>query len=211
MPAPTLRTRARRLHEKADYDAATIHAILDAMPMAHIGHLIEGSPAVTPTLQWREGDRVYWHGSSASRMIRAAAGAQVCLTVTCLDGLVLARSGLEHSVNYRSVMVFGVADQITDPAAKFAHLAVMMDQMFPGRWPQLRPMTAQELKSTAVLSLPLSEASAKIGSGMPTDPPDDLTWPVWAGVAPITLSVGQPQPDEACLPGMPPPIIRFGA
>jgi len=211
MPAPTLRTRARRLHEKADYDAATIHAILDAMPMAHIGHLIEGSPAVTPTLQWREGDRVYWHGSSASRMIRAAAGAQVCLTVTCLDGLVLARSGLEHSVNYRSVMVFGVADQITDPAAKSAHLAVMMDQMFPGRWPQLRPMTAQELKSTAVLSLPLSEASAKIGSGMPTDPPEDLTWPVWAGVAPITLSVGQPQPDEACLPDMAPPIIRFGA
>jgi len=211
MPAPTLRTRARRLHEKADYDAATIHAILDAMPMAHIGHLIEGSPAVTPTLQWREGDRVYWHGSSASRMIRAAAGAQVCLTVTCLDGLVLARSGLEHSVNYRSVMVFGVADQITDPAAKSAHLAVMMDQMFPRRWPQLRPMTAQELKSTAVLSLPLSEASAKIGSGMPTDPPEDLTWPVWAGVAPITLSVGQPQPDEACLPDMAPPIIQFGA
>lgn len=210
MSAPTPRTRARRLHEKAAYDAATIHAILDAMPMAHVGHLVDGAPVVTPTLQWREGDRVYWHGSSASRMIRAATGNPVCLTVTCLDGLVLARSGLEHSVNYRSVMVFGVAEPVTDTAAKTAHLAVMMEQLFPGRWPQLRPMTAQELKSTVVLTLPLSEASAKIGAGMPTDPPEDLAWPVWAGVAPVRLAISPPDPDPACLPGMPPPVIRFG-
>ena len=206
MKAPTDRTRLRRLNEKAAYDAATIHAILDAQPLAHIGHLIDGAPAVTPTLQWREGARVYWHGSSASRMIRAAVGQPVCLTVTLLDGLVLARSGMEHSVHFRSVMVFGVAEQITDPAAKARHLEVMIEQMFPARWPQLRPMTSQELKATTVLSLPISEASAKIGAGMPTDPPEDLNWPVWAGIMPITQNLGTPEPDGP--PKGPTPVIR---
>ena len=206
MKSPTARTRLRRLATKAAYDQATIHAILDAQPLAHVGHLIDGTPAVTPTLQWREGARVYWHGSSASRMIRAAAGQPVCLTVTLLDGLVLARSGLEHSVNFRSVMVFGVAEQITDPVAKARHLETMIDQMFPSRWPQLRPMTAQELKATAVLSLPISEASAKIGAGMPTDPPEDMGWPVWAGVVPITQTLGTPEPDGR--PKGPAPVVR---
>lgn len=189
------RTRLRRLHEKAAYDPAVIHAILDAQPLAHIGHLVDGAPVVTPTLQWREGDRVYWHGSAASRMIRAAAGTQVCLTVTLLDGLVLACSGLEHSVNFRSVMVFGQAEAVIDAQAKARHLEVMMAQLFPGRWPQLRPMTAQELKATAVLSLPLSEASAKIGAGMPTDTPEDRAWPVWAGVVPVRQVLGPPESD----------------
>ena len=206
MKPPTGRTRLRRLNEKAAYDPATIHAILDAQPLAHIGHLIDGAPAVTPTLQWREGDRVYWHGSSASRMIRAALGHPVCLSVTLLDGLVLARSGLEHSVNFRSVMVFGVAEPVTDPKARTRHLEVMMEQMFPARWPQLRPMTAQELKATAVLTLPLTEASAKIGQGMPTDPPEDRDWPVWAGVLPVVQTLGPPQPDG--IPGGPAPVVR---
>lgn len=209
MPAPTRRTRLRRLHDKAAYDPATIHAILDAQPLAHIGHLIDGAPVVTPTLQWREGDRVYWHGSSASRMIRAATGQPVCLTVTCLDGLVMARSGLEHSVNFRSVMVFGLAEPVTDPAAKTRHLQQMFDQMFPDRWPQLRPMTAQELKSTAVLSLPLSEASAKIGTGMPTDPPEDMAWPIWAGVIPLRQVADAPQADSDTPMGPPPTTRRF--
>ena len=208
MKAPSARTRVKRLHEKAAYDAATIHAILDAQPLAHLGHLVDGAPVVTPTLQWREGDRVYWHGSAASRMIRAAAGAQVCLTVTLLDGLVLARSGLEHSVNFRSVMVFGQAEAVRDAKTRARHLEVMMDQMFPGRWPQLRPMTAQELKATAVLSLPISEASAKIGAGMPTDPEADRAWPVWAGVVPITQVLGAPQSDGPALGG-PPLVKRF--
>lgn len=208
MAPPSPRTRLRRLHDKAAYDAATIHAILDAQPLAHVGHLVDGAPAVTPTLQWRQGDRVYWHGSAASRMIRAAASAPVCLTVTLLDGLVLARSGLEHSVNFRSVMVFGQAEAVTDPAAKAAHLQTMMDQMFPDRWPHLRPMTVQELKATAVLSLPLSEASAKIGAGMPTDPPEDADWPVWAGVVGLRQVVDAPQSDGPAM-GPPPQIRRF--
>lgn len=197
--APAKRTRLRRMQEKADYGLDTISAILDAQPLAHIGHMVDGFPVVTPTLQWRQGDRVYWHGSSASRMIKASAGQNVCLSVTLLDGLVLARSGLEHSVNFRSVMVFGVAEQITDPDAKARHLKVMIEQMYPGRWAQLRPMTAQELKATAVLSLPLTAASAKIGQGMPTDPPEDLNWPVWAGVIPLRQVMDPPQPDGAAL------------
>jgi nitroimidazol reductase NimA-like FMN-containing flavoprotein (pyridoxamine 5'-phosphate oxidase superfamily) len=204
--APTPRTRVKRLHEKAAYDADTIKAVLDAQPLAHIGHLINGAPAVTPTLHWREGDRVYWHGSAASRMIKAATGQAVCLTVTLLDGLVLARSGLEHSVNFRSVMVFGVAEAVTDQAAKARHLEVMMEQMYPGRWAQLRPMTAQELKATAVLSLPISEASAKIGAGMPTDPPEDMDWPVWAGMVGIRQVLDDAQPDGT--PKGPAPQIR---
>lgn len=206
MKAPSPRTRLRRLHEKAAYDAKVIAAILDAQPLAHIGHLIDGAPVVTPTLQWREGDRVYWHGSAASRMIRAVAGGEVCLTVTLLDGLVLARSGLEHSVNFRSVMVFGRAEAVTDGKAKARHLEVMIDQIFPGRWPQLRPMTMQELKATAVLSLPLSEASAKIGAGMPTDPLPDQSWPVWAGVVPIRQVLDEAKSDGA--PKGPAPTIR---
>jgi nitroimidazol reductase NimA-like FMN-containing flavoprotein (pyridoxamine 5'-phosphate oxidase superfamily) len=139
-------------------------------------------------------------------MIKAAAGQPVCLTVTLLDGLVLARSGLEHSVNFRSVMVFGVAELVRDAAAKSRHLEVMMEQMYPGRWAQLRPMTAQELKATAVLSLPISEASAKIGAGMPTDPPQDMDWPVWAGLVGIRQVLDPPQPDGT--PRGPAPQIR---
>ena len=199
-------TRLRRMHDKGAHDPATINAILDAQPLAHIGHLIDGFPTVTPTLAWREGDRIYWHGSSASRMIRAAAGQPVCLTVTLLDGLVLARSGFEHSVQFRSVMVFGTAEQVTDPDAKARHLQVMIDQMFPDRWAQLRPMSAQEVKATAVLSLPLSAASAKVAAGGPIDPPEDMAWPVWAGVVPIRQVLDQSQSDGP--PAGPAPEIR---
>ena len=204
--APSPRTRLRRMPEKSAYDADTIKAILDAQPLAHIGHLIDGAPAVTPTLQWRIGERVYWHGSAASRMIRACAGQPVCLTVTLLDGLVLARSGLEHSVNFRSVMVFGVAEPVTAAVLKAGFLEVMIDQMLPDRWPQLRPMTAQELKATAVLSLPITEASAKIGAGMPTDRPKDMAWPVWAGVVPIRQVLDPALPDGQ--PRGPAPDVR---
>ena len=206
---PSPRTRVRRLHEKAAYDAATIAAVLDAMPLAHVGHLVGGAPVVTPTLQWRIGARVFWHGSAASRMMKAAAGAQVCLTVTCVDGMVLARSGLEHSVNYRSVMVFGEAEAVTGAEAKEAALKAMMEQLFPGRWAALRPMTAQELKATAILSLPLTEASAKIAAGPPTDPPEDVGWPVWAGELPMATAVLPPvaAPDLAPDLADPPPYL----
>jgi nitroimidazol reductase NimA-like FMN-containing flavoprotein (pyridoxamine 5'-phosphate oxidase superfamily) len=212
--APSPRTRARRLSEKAAYDRATVEAILDAMPVAHVGYVLDGAPVVTPTLQWRIGDRIYWHGSSASRMLRKSASAQVCVTVTLTDGMLLARSGLEHSVNYRCVMVFGEAVEVTDPAEKAEHLRVMMEQMFPGRWATLRPMTAQELKATAILSLPISEASAKISAGMPLDPPEDQSWPVWAGVLPIELTMGAPIPAPDMPEGIAAPdylrAYRFG-
>lgn len=198
--APSDRTRARRMHEKAAYDRPTIDAILDAMPVAHVGYVKDGAPVVIPTLQWRIGDQIYWHGSSASRTQRSASDAQVCVTVTLTDAMVLARSGLEHSVNFRSVMVFGTARALTDPAEKAEALRVMMEQMFPGRWDQLRPMTAQELKATAIQTLPLTEASAKIGTGMPTDPPEDLVTPVWAGILPIQLTMGQPIADPSLAP-----------
>lgn len=200
--APTPRTRVRRLHEKAAYDRAVIDAILDAMPVAHVGHIVDGFPVVTPTLQWREGDRIYWHGSSASRMQKRAADEQVCVTVTLTDGMLLARSGLEHSVNYRCVMVFGQAEVVEGAAAKEAHLKEMMDQLFPGRWDQLRPITAQELKATRILSLPLTEASAKISAGPPLDPPEDVAWPVWAGILPIRLTMGTPEPAPDLAPGI---------
>ena len=200
--APSPRTRARRLHEKAAYDRPVIDAILDAMPVAHVGHIVDGFPVVTPTLQWREGDRIYWHGSSASRMQKKATDAEVCVTVTLLDGMVLARSGLEHSVNFRSVKVFGRAELVEGDEAKTAHLRTMMEQMFPGRWESLRPITGQELKATRILSLPLTEASAKISAGHATETPEDTAWPVWAGVLPIHLAVGVPEPAPDLAPGI---------
>lgn len=200
--SPTPMTRLRRAHERGHFDRATIHAILDAQPLAHIGHLVEGRPVVTPTLQWREGERVYWHGSSASRMIRAATDAEICLTVSALDGLVLARSGFHHSANYRAAMIFGKAEKIEDPGAKAAHLKTFIDGLYPGRWDTLRPMTSSELKATTVLSLPIAEASAKMRTGGPKDDEDDYALPIWAGVVPFMPQWGAPEPDPRNLDGV---------
>ncbi|WP_225028968.1 pyridoxamine 5'-phosphate oxidase family protein [Xinfangfangia pollutisoli] len=214
--APTDRTRLRRMHEKGAHDPALIAALVDALPLAHIGHLVEGMPMVTPTLIWRMGRRVLWHGSSASRMVRAALAAPVCLTASGLDAMVLARSGLEHSVNYRSVMVMGQPQALRDPTEKEDALRAMMEHLFPGRWQALRPMTAQELKATAVLALPLDEASAKIDASGPADPAEDLDWPVWAGTLPLLRATGTPQPAPglaAALAADPPAYLsafRFG-
>ena len=208
--APTDRTRLRRMGHKAAHDTATIHAILDACPVAHVGYVVDGAPHVTPTLQWRGGDRVFWHGSAASRFLRAILGTQACLTVTLTDGLVLARSGFEHSISYRSAMLFGPVQAVTDPAEKEARLKEMMDQMFPGRWPLLRPMTAQELKATTILTMPIDEASAKISAEMPDDPPEDRLWPVWAGIVPLETRLGKPEPAPDCVPGTPLPQVKFG-
>jgi uncharacterized protein len=193
---PTDRSRLRRAHEKAGYDRATIDAILDAMPVAHVGYVLNGAPVVIPTLQWRDGDRIYWHGSAASRSLRAGKGMQVCVTVTLTDAMVMARSAFEHSVNYRSVMVFGEAEWVTNPVEKARHLRQMVESMFPGRWDQLRPMTDAEVKATGLLSLPLTEASAKISAAAPgdTDPPEDKTWPVWSGLLPISQQMAAPIP-----------------
>jgi nitroimidazol reductase NimA-like FMN-containing flavoprotein (pyridoxamine 5'-phosphate oxidase superfamily) len=211
---PSERTRVRRLHERGRYDRATIDAILDAQPLAHVGTVVDGLPVVTPTLQWREGDHVYWHGSAASRMLRAAEGREVCLTATLLDGLVLARSAFHHSVNYRSVMLFGRAEKVSDPEEKAARLRYFLDGLYPGRWEQLRPMTAQELKATTVLSMPIDEASAKVRTGPPVDDEDDYALPIWAGVVPVRLALLEAEADPRNRPDVaqpaPLPVARIG-
>ena len=193
--APSDRTRLRRLHERGHFDAASIHAVLDAMPLCHVGYQLDGPPVVTPTMQWREGDHVYWHGSSASRFLRAAKATQVCLTVTLWDGMVMARSGFHHSANYRSCMVFGEAEIIEDPGDKEARLKAMFDVWFPGRWDMLRAINDKELKATTVLRQPLDEASVKIRTGPPADDEEDYELPIWAGVVPMTTTTGRPIDD----------------
>jgi nitroimidazol reductase NimA-like FMN-containing flavoprotein (pyridoxamine 5'-phosphate oxidase superfamily) len=203
--APTDRVRVKRLHERGHYDAETIHPILDAMPICSVGYVFKGSPYVTPTLQWREGDHIYWHGSSASRMLEAVESAEACVTVTLIDGFVLARSAFHHSANYRSVMVLGTARKITDKNEKEARLKTFVEKLFPGRWDILRPMNAQEFKATTVMSLPLSEASAKVRTGPPKDDEEDYSLPIWAGVLPIRMQLGMPLPDPRNLQGLTPP------
>src|ERR671914_1836946 len=163
--ARTPRTKVRRLPKRAVYERERVHAVLDAGLVCHVGYVIDGQPYVTPTSYWREGDTLYWHGSSASRMLRhLKQGVPVCLTVTHLDGLVLARAGFHHSINYRAVMAFGTARLVEDGDIKLKVLETFVDRLFPGRWQELRPPTAQELKATTVLWMPIEEVSAKIRS-----------------------------------------------
>jgi nitroimidazol reductase NimA-like FMN-containing flavoprotein (pyridoxamine 5'-phosphate oxidase superfamily) len=206
--APSPRTRARRLHERAHYDRDTLHAILDAGLICHIGYVVDGAPVVTPTLYWREGDAVFWHGSSASRMLRASEDMEVCLTVSHLDGLVLARSAFHHSVNYRSAMLFGRARLVRDDAEKVLRLKGLIDGLFPGRWDQMRSISDQELKATRVMWMPIDEASAKIRTGGPKDDAEDMDAPLWAGVAPLRLALGAlDQASDAAQAGLPAPVI----
>ena len=205
MNAPTERTRVKRMNKRAAYDAETVHGILDATPICNVGYVFDGAPYVTPTLQWREGDHLYWHGSSASRMLEACEEAQVCVTVSIIDAFVMARSAYNHSCNYRSVMVFGTARKITDAAAKEARLKTFTEALWPGRWDMLRQMTAQELKATTVLSLSLAEASAKVRTGPPGDDEADYALPIWAGLIPVTQQVLAPIDDPRLQPGMTPP------
>jgi uncharacterized protein len=190
--APSDLTRLRRMNKRAHYDEATVHAILDAQPLCTVGYVFNEQPVVTPTLQWREGNHVYWHGSSASRMLETSEGAKVCLNVTIFDGMVMARSAFNHSCNYRSVMAFGVAHKVTLADDKEARLKAMVDQYFPGRWEILRTLTSKELKATTVLGMELSEVSAKIRSGPPGDDEEDYALPIWAGVIPFHTQVDAP-------------------
>lgn len=203
--APTDRTRLKRLHERGKHDASTVYAILDAMPVCHVGYVIDGSPFVTPTLQWREGDRVYWHGSSASRMLETCEDAQVCLTVSIIDGMVMARSAFHHSCNYRSAMVFGTPRRISDPAEKAERLRNFTEHLYPGRWDTLRPVMPKELKATMILSMPLDECSAKIRNGPPVDDEEDYALPIWAGVVPLRTAVLAPVDDSRLREGLEPP------
>jgi nitroimidazol reductase NimA-like FMN-containing flavoprotein (pyridoxamine 5'-phosphate oxidase superfamily) len=184
--ATTERTRVRRHPERAGYDRATVYAILDTALLCHVGYVIDGLPYVTPTLFWRDGERLYWHGSSASRMLRAQReGIPVCLTVSHVDGLVLGRCAFRHSLNYRAVMAFGTADAVEDERAKEAGLNGFIERLYPGRTHLMRPIAAQELKATMLLSMAIEEVSAKIRDDGPLDLEADHGADCWAGVIPI--------------------------
>ena len=192
--SPSSRTQVKRLPELGAYDSATIDAILDAGLVAHLGFTHEEQPFVVPTLAARLGDELYVHGSAASRTLREVSGEiAICVTVTLLDGLVLARSIFEHSINYRSVMVFGRARLVTDADEKLAALHAFSEHILPGRWNDVREPNDQELKATSILALPLTEASAKISAGPPDDgESEDAKLPVWAGEIPLAVAVGEP-------------------
>jgi len=208
----TPRSRVKRLPKRGCYDFDTVAAILDAGFLCHVGYVVDGKPYVTPTSYWREGDHVYWHGSSASRMLRTlAGGVDACLTVAHLDGLVLARSAFHHSINYRSVMLFGRAHQVEDAAAKEGALKNFVERMYPGRWNELRPAHVQELKATTVLHMRIDEGAAKVRSGPPIDDQEDYGWPAWAGVVPVRRVIGAPENDGRLLPkvGEPPYLASW--
>ena len=201
---PTPRSKLKRLPKRGHYDRATLHAILDAMPLCHVGYVIDGKPLVTPTLQWREGEHVYWHGSRASRALLSSEDTEVCLTVAILDGMVLARSAFHHSANYRAAMLFGRALRV--PAEdKLERMRAFVEQLFPGRWDELRPVTRKEINATTVLSLSIDEASAKLRTGGPIDDAEDYALPIWAGVLPVRFEVGKPEADPRNLAGVPVP------
>ncbi len=200
---PTERSRVKRMPKRGSYDRAAIDAVLDAAFLCHVGYVIDGKPYVTPTSYWREGDHVYWHGSSASRMLRSLeAGVDACLNVALVDGLVLARSAFHHSINYRSVTLFGKAYKVEDGAAKETVLRNFVERMYPGRWAELRPANTQELKATTVLHLKIEEGAAKARSGPPIDDDEDYGWPAWAGVVPVTHVFGPPQDDGRLAAGV---------
>lgn len=193
---PTARSKVKRLPKRGHYDRETVYAVLDAGFVCHVGYVIDGQPYVTPTCYWREGDAVYWHGSSASRMLRhLGKGADCCLTVTHVDALVLARSGFHHSINYRAAMLFGRAHRVDDPEEKLAKMEAFVQRIAPGRWPTLRPVNQQELKATTLLGMEMGEASAKIRSGPPIDDDEDYALPIWAGLVPIRVVAGAASDD----------------
>ncbi|WP_405800886.1 pyridoxamine 5'-phosphate oxidase family protein [Streptomyces sp. NBC_01506] len=198
---PTDRTVPTRSADRASYDRETVHGILDATYLCHLGFVRDGAPVVLPTLYARVGETLYVHGSTGSRPLRMAGdkadpGLAVCLTVTHVDGLVLARSAFHHSINYRSVVVHGTAYQVTDLDERRAALDAVVEQVVPGRSHDSRPANAKELAATAVLRLDLAEVSAKIRTGGPNDEPEDLSLPHWTGVVPVVRGHGTPVPAD---------------
>jgi nitroimidazol reductase NimA-like FMN-containing flavoprotein (pyridoxamine 5'-phosphate oxidase superfamily) len=200
----TNRTRVIRHAERGVYDREQIHAILDQGYVCHVGFAVDGQPYVMPTGYGRSGDRIYIHGSAASRMLRSLAqGVAVCVTVTLVDGFVLARSAFRHSMNYRSVVILGTARLVTDPSEKREALRCFTNHVVADRWEEVRQPNETEMRSTSVLALPLDEASAKVRSGPPLDLEDDWPLPVWAGVVPVRTELGEPIPDSHVSPEVP--------
>lgn len=194
--------RIHRVAERAGYDRETANEIIDAALIAHVGTIRDGAAVVIPMLAVRDGDRLLLHGAPASGTVRRGRGQQVCVEMTLLDGLVLARSAFHHSLNYRSVVVLGEAEVIADAEERERALEVFMQRLVPGRQEQLRPTTQSEVKQTAVLRISLERASTKVRTGPPGDDEEDYDFPVWAGVLPITTSIGQPQADPRLKSGI---------
>ena len=198
---PTQRTKVRRLSKRAVYDKERVHAILDEGFICHVGFAQAGQPFVIPTLYARSGETLYMHGSGASRMLKTLAeGVEVCVTVTLVDGFVLARSAFHHSMNYRSVTVFGRARRVTGMAERLEALRLITDHIVPQRWDEVRGPNELEMKQTLVLALPLEDVAAKIRVGPPVDDEEDYALPIWAGVVPIHTQLGTPLPDGRVLP-----------
>ncbi len=193
---PTDRTQVKRLPKRGNYDRETVYKILDSGFVCHVGFCADGQPYVIPTNYGRSGDTLYIHGSAASRMLRTlSTGIPVCVTVTHLDGLVLARSAFHHSVNYRSVVILGTARLVEDPTEKMESFRIFTEHVLKGRWDEVRWPTEQEMKATIAMALPLEEVSAKIRTGGPIDDEEDYALPVWAGVLPLETVAKAPEPD----------------
>ena len=208
---PTARTRVIRESERGVYDRETVYRILDEGFLCHVGFSVDGQPFVIPTSYGRDGDSLYIHGSAASRMLRQLKdGVQVCVTVTLLDGLVLARSIFNHSMNYRSVVILGKATLVDDPAKKLAALRVLSEHIIPHRWDDVRQPNERELKATSVLRLPIEEFSAKVRQGPAIDDEEDYAFPTWAGVVPLELVTGTPIDDARLVPGKTAPEYARG-
>jgi uncharacterized protein len=208
---PSERVRLRRKRERGSHERETIEAILDEGLIGHLGIVEDGQPLVIPTLHARHGEIVYCHGSTASRTLKAlAAGAPACLTVSLIDGLVLARSAMHHSANYRSVVLLGTARLVEDPAERLRGFEAIVERLVPERWGEVRQPTEKELKATALLAFPIEEASAKIRTGAPQDDEEDYALDVWAGVIPLSLSAGVPIADERLAAGTPVPAHVSG-
>ena len=193
---PTPRTTVKRRAQRGVYEHATVLRILDEGLVCHMAFVVDGQPFVLPTAYARIDDHLYLHGSPSNRMLRTGkGGVGLCVTVTLLDGLVLARSAFHHSMNYRSVVLLGTATEVDDPAEKRAAFRALVEHVAPGRYDGVRPPTDDEITGTLVLRLPIAEGSAKIRSGPPIDDEDDYAWPVWAGVIPLAVRPGAPVPD----------------
>lgn len=199
----TQRSQVKRLPQRADYELQTIYNILDEGLICYVGFVVNNQPFVIPTAYGRINDKLYIHGSPASRMLRSLVGAiEVCVTVTLLDGLVLARSAFHHSMNYRSVVIFGKAEIVGAESEKLEALQSFTEHVVPGRWDEVRQPTRQELQGTLVLSLPITEASAKVRTGAPNDDEADYNLPIWAGVLPLLLTPGNPIADSRLQSGI---------
>jgi nitroimidazol reductase NimA-like FMN-containing flavoprotein (pyridoxamine 5'-phosphate oxidase superfamily) len=203
---PSERTRVVREPHRGHYDRETIYRILDEGYVCHVGFAADGQPYVIPTLYARVGDAIYFHGSAASRMLKTLdADVPACITVTLVDGIVLARSVFNHSMNYRSVVALGKATSVTDPAEKLEALRAFTEKLIPGRWCEARQPNEQELRATSILRMPLTEVSAKVRTGPPLDDEPDYALPIWAGVVPLRLAAGEPVRDEKCDSALPVP------